>query len=77
MSITFPEGVIVRTGGILLTVYIAVLMVALFLGPLILLHGYRQWWLDVFDAGAAVFSIGGIIGHFGVAGRTGSPDHHG
>jgi hypothetical protein len=71
MSITFPEGVIVRaTGTIILSAYIAVLMAALFLGPLILLHGYRQWWLVTFDAGAAIASIGGIIGHHGVVRST-------
>jgi hypothetical protein len=70
MSITFPEGVVVRSAGnIILSAYIAVLMAALFLGPLILLHGYRQWWLVVFDAGAAVAAIGGIIGHYSVGPR--------
>jgi hypothetical protein len=64
MSITFPGGVIVRnTGTIILGAYIAVLMAALFLGPLIVLHGYREWWLVTFDAGAAGASIGGIISH--------------
>jgi H+/Cl- antiporter ClcA len=65
MSITFPEGVIVRnTGTVILSAYIAVIMAALLLGPLIVLHGYRQWWLVVFYAGAVIGSIGGGLSHY-------------
>ena len=62
MSITFPEGVIVRTTGtIIASAYIAVILAALVLGPLIILHGYRAWWLVTFYAGAAIAITGGII----------------
>jgi general stress protein CsbA len=71
MSIAFPEGVIVRTAGtIILTAYIAIIMVALFLGPLILLHGYRQWWLVTFDVVFACAFIGGSIRHYTVVGPS-------
>jgi hypothetical protein len=62
MSITFPERVIVRTiGTIIASAYIAVILAALLLGPLVLLHGYRAWWLVIFYAGTAVAVIGGLI----------------
>ena len=54
-----------RTAGtIILTAYIAIIMVALFLGPLILLHGYREWWLVTFDVVFACAFIGGSIRHY-------------
>ena len=52
-----------KAGTIVLAGYIAVLMAALTLGPLVVLHGYRAWWLDVFYAGAFSAYIGGIISH--------------
>jgi hypothetical protein len=62
MSITFPEGVIVRTTGTIIAgAYIAVILAALLLGPLVILHGYRAWWLVIFYAGTAVAIIGGLI----------------
>ena len=65
MSITFPEGVTVRTTGtIIASAYIAVILAALLLGPLVLLHGYRAWWLVIFYAGTAVAVGGGIISHY-------------
>ena len=71
MSITFPEGVIVRTTGtIIASAYIAVILAALVLGPLVLLHGYRAWWLVIFYAGMAIAIIGGIIGHGRGGGRA-------
>ena len=64
MSITFPGGVIVRTiGTIIASAYVGVILAALLLGPLVLLHGYRAWWLVIFYAGMAIAIIGGIIGH--------------
>jgi hypothetical protein len=71
MSITFPEGVIVRTTGtIIASAYIAVILAALVLGPLVLLHGYRAWWLVIFYAGTAVAVIGGIISRSRGGGRA-------
>ena len=49
------------TGTIIAGAYIAVILAALVLGPLVLLHGYRAWWLVIFYAGTAVAIIGGII----------------
>ena len=64
MSITFPGGAIVRTTGTIIAgAYIAVILAALVLGPLVVLHGYRAWWLVVFYAGAAIAISGGIISH--------------
>lgn len=82
MSITFPEGAIVRkVGTVTLDAYVAVLLAALFLGPLIILHGYRAWWLDTFYAVVVIATIGGIISHYRIGNRSadGSPSpstHH-
>jgi uncharacterized membrane protein len=71
MSITFPEGVIVRnTGTIILNAYIAVLLAALVLGPLVILHGYRAWWLVTFYALAGIGYIGGSISRYRMGRRN-------
>lgn len=71
MSITLRRGVIVRTTGtIILSAYIAALMAALVLGPLIVLHAYRQWLFATFYAVIASATIGGIISHYRMAGRN-------
>ena len=49
------------TGTIIASAYIAVILAALVLGPLVILHGYRAWWLVTFYAGAAIAILGGII----------------
>jgi hypothetical protein len=73
MSITSPEGVIVSKGpGIFSIAYIAVFLAVLVWGPLIALHGYRQWWVVLFYAVIAVATIGGLIGHHRIAGRNGT-----
>jgi hypothetical protein len=59
--------------------YMTVWIVALTLGPLIVLHGYRAWWLDVPDGVLACAAIGGVIAHYRTARRNGhsSPRGHG
>jgi len=65
------ELVIVRnTGTIILSAYIAVLMAALLLGPLIVLHGYRAWWLVTFYAVLASAAIGGSISRYRMVRRN-------
>ena len=44
-------------------VYFLVLGVLIVYGSLILLHGYRQWWVVTFFALAAVGVLGGSIMH--------------
>lgn len=51
-------------GPIIAIAYITVILAALVLGPLVLLRGYRQWWVVTFYAIAAVGSIGGSISHY-------------
>ena len=58
------------TGTIIASAYIAVILAALVLGPLVLLHGYRAWWLVIFYAGAAIAIIGGIISRDRGGGRA-------
>lgn len=58
--------------------YMAVWIAALILGPLIVLHGYRAWWLDVPYAALVIAAIGGNIAHYRPAGRnrdSSSQDH--
>ena len=43
--------------------YVLVLGVLIVYGSLILLHGYRQWWVVTFFALAAVGVLGGSIMH--------------
>ena len=50
-------------GTIIKDAYIGVITVGLLLYPLIVKHGYRAWWLDVFYAVLVIASIGGVISH--------------
>jgi hypothetical protein len=70
MSITFPEGVVVSTKTIITNGYMAVLLAIMVWGPLLALHGYRQWWAVLFYAAVAGGTIGGIISHY----RTARPN---
>ena len=65
-----------NAGKIILNAYIAVLLAALLLGPLVVLHGYRAWWLDIFYAMIAAGYIGGIISRYGSGQRNGSAGGH-
>ena len=51
--------------------YMTVCIVAVTLGPLIVLHGYRVWWLDVADGALACALIGGNIAHYRTTRRNG------
>ena len=53
-----------RIGKTILGAYILVLLAALALGPLIVLHGYRAWWLVTFYAVIACAYIGGSISRY-------------
>ncbi len=71
MSIAFPEGVIVRIiRAAIFSAYMTVCIVALILVPLVVLHGYRAWWLDTAFGALGVGAIGGNIAHYRVARRT-------
>ena len=59
-----------RVGRIFLDAYIAVLLAALLLGPLIVLHSYRTWWLDIFCTMMAGGYIGGSIAHYSMVRRN-------
>lgn len=54
--------------------YITVCTAAMFLVPMILLHGYRAWWLDTAYAALAIAAIGGNISHYRTGRGTGTPD---
>ncbi len=73
MSIAFPEGVIVRIiRATIFGVYMAVCLVAMILGPLVVLHGYRAWWLDTAFGALGIAAVGGNIAHYRTALRRGS-----
>jgi hypothetical protein len=50
--------------------YMLVLAALMVWGPLIALHGYRQWWAVLFYAEIAVAAIGGGISHYRVVRRN-------
>jgi hypothetical protein len=56
--------------GILSIAYIAAFLAVLVWGPLIALHGYRQWWVVLFYAIIAVATIGGLISHHRIVRRN-------
>ena len=59
-----------NTGTIILGAYMLVLLAALVFGPLIILHGYRAWWLVTFYAVAASAAIGGSISRYRIVRRS-------
>lgn len=69
------EGVIVRRiGTVIIDAYVAIILVALVFGPLVVLHGYRAWWLVTFYAVVGTATVGGIISRYRVVGRNSSAD---
>jgi hypothetical protein len=62
----------VRT--ILSDVYMFVILAVSIWGPLITLHGYRQWWVVTFYAAFACAAIGGSISHYRLVGRNRSTE---
>ena len=70
MSITFPEAVIVSVKTIITTAYALAILAVMVWGPLIALHGYRQWWVVMFYAIVASASIGGIVSHYRIVRRN-------
>jgi len=56
------------TGTIIMNAYAALILAVLVLGALVLLHGYRQGWVLIFYAAAAIST--GIISHYRVVQRN-------
>jgi len=80
MGNRFLEGVIVRIiRATIFSLYMTVCLLALILGPLIVLHGYRAWWLDIPFGVLGVAAILGNVAHYRTARRHGdsSPQGHG
>ena len=57
-------------GTIILRAYIVTIVTATVLVPLALLHGYRQWWADLFYATFASGVIGGSISRYRITQRN-------
>jgi len=58
------------TGTIIMNAYAALILAVLVLGALVLLHGYRQGWVLIFYAAAAIGTVAGIISHYRVVQRN-------
>ena len=63
--------------GTIFSVYFTIWLVALILGPLVVLHGYRAWWLDIAFGVLGIAVIGGNIAHYRGAGRNRDSASHG
>jgi hypothetical protein len=71
MGITFPAGVIVSTIKTkILGAYITAILAVFVWGPLIALHGYRQWYVLMFYAAFASAIIAGSISHYRIVRRN-------
>lgn len=71
LSITFPAGVIVSTIKTrILGAYITAILAVFLWGPLIALHGYRQWFVVMFYAVFASAIIAGSISHYRIVRRN-------
>jgi hypothetical protein len=57
------------TQNVIVSTYIVVILVAVVLGPLIVLRGYRTWWVALFYAIFIGAAIAGGIGHYRTAQR--------
>jgi hypothetical protein len=55
---------------IIINAYILAILAVMVWGPLVALHGYRQWWVVVFYAAAASGIIGGTISHYRIVRRN-------
>ncbi len=55
---------------IIMKAYALAILAVMVWGPLIALHGYRQWWVVMFYALAASATIGGIISHHRIVRRN-------
>jgi hypothetical protein len=53
-----------RIKNIVLSAYFATWLAAFIVGPLVLMHGYRQWWLVTLYALLAVAAAAGSISHY-------------
>jgi hypothetical protein len=53
-----------NAGQVLIGLYIVVVLVLFIWLPLIRLHGYRIWWVDLFYGTFAVGIVGGVISHY-------------
>jgi hypothetical protein len=66
-----PRGVTVGSiKSIFLSAYFAAWLAAFIVGPLILMHGYRQWWLVTLYAVMAVAATAGSINHYRIGRRN-------
>jgi hypothetical protein len=63
-------GIVGRIKTIFMTAYFAAWLAACILVPLVVMHGYRQWWLVTFYALMAVTALAGSINHYRIGRRN-------
>ena len=59
-----------RIKNIFISVYFAACLAALVWVPLVIMHGYRQWWLVTLYALMAVTAAAGSINHYRIGRRN-------
>lgn len=55
---------------IILGAYVTAIMAVFVWGPLIALHGYREWWVVMFYAAFAIAIVAGNISHYRIVRRN-------
>jgi hypothetical protein len=60
-------------GQIIMGLYITFIMVLFIWLPMIKLHGYRQWWVDLFYGSFAFGVVGGSVSRYRMVRGTSRP----
>jgi hypothetical protein len=63
-----------RIRTIITDAYMMAILAVSVWGPLVALHGYRQWWVVTFYAAFACAVLGGSIGRYRLLRRNRSPE---
>ena len=59
-----------RTQNVVIGAYITAIVAVFLVYPLIVMHGYRQWWVVLFYAVFAGAAIGGSISRYRIVRRS-------
>jgi hypothetical protein len=71
MRFTFPERVIVgSTPNVIIGAYITAIVAVFLVYPLVVMHGYRTWWVVLFYAIFVGAAIGGSVSHYRIVRRN-------
>jgi hypothetical protein len=59
-----------RTQNVIIGAYITVIVAVFLVYPLVVMHGYRTWWVVLFYAIFVGAAIGGSISHYRIVRRN-------